>query len=257
MTKIKWLPLLPALFVAYNLEAQVERIDTDRPDQTESAVTVRRNYFQGEFGFNKENLVEENYELVHPTLLLKYGLTRFEFRLEAAYKSSYEQLIPNPRWTTGLEPVEIGFKATLWEEKNLLPKTSVIVHLGIPTLSSRSFKTDHLSPSFRFTFQHSLTDNIGLGYNLGAEWDGYSDTPSWLYTFAPGFNLGKKWYAYLEAFGFIRKNEAPQHNLDAGLAYFISNNVKVDLSGGLGISASAPKNYVAVGFSFRVNTAKK
>jgi len=250
-----WIIIL--LLPAQSLYAQVEKIDTDRPDQTESSVTVPKNYFQGEFGFNKENHSGRNYDLVHPTALLKYGLKRFEFRLEATYISSYEHLIPEPRWTTGLEPIEIGFKAALWEEKKLRPKTSVIFHLGIPALASKSFRPDQLIPSFRFTMQHSLTENIGLGYNLGAEWDGYTSIPTWIYTLAPGFNLGEKWYAYVEAFGFILKNEPARHNLDAGIAYYLSNDLKVDISGGVGISEASPKNYVAVGFSFRCNTRKK
>ena len=239
------------------LNAQVEKIDTDRPDQTESSVTVPKNYFQAEFGFNKENLFGQDYDLIHPTTLLKYGFTKFEFRLEATCKSSYEYLIPDAKWTTGFDPVEIGFKAALWEEKKLLPKTSLIVGLGIPALASRPFRPDHLAPSFRFTMQNSITDNIAIGYNLGAEWDGYTSTPTWIYTFAPGFNLGEKWYAYVEAFGFIRKNETPQHNLDAGIAYYISNDVKIDISGGIGISEAAPKNYVAIGGSVRFNTKQK
>jgi len=229
----------------------IERIDTDRPDQTESAVTVPKSYFQAEIGFNKENLDDENYDLIHPTALLKYGLTKFEFRLEATIISSYQNIIPNPVWTRGLEPIKIGFKVALFEELKLLPKTSLIVHLGLPFVASKSFKADHLAPSFRFTMQNSLTENIALGYNLGAEWDGFTKSPVWLYTFAPGFNLGKKWYGYIEAFGFIRKNEMPQHSLDAGIAYYISNDVKIDLSGGFGVSKNAPKNYVAVGGSFR------
>jgi hypothetical protein len=239
------------------LHAQLEKIDTDRPDQTESAVTVPKHYFQAEFGFNKENLFEKNYDLIHPTALLKYGLKNFEFRLEATFRSSYEHLIPDPKWSKGLDPIVIGFKAALWEEKKILPKTSLIVHLGIPALASKIFKTDHPAPSFRFTMQNSITDNIGLGYNLGAEWDGFTSIPTWIYTFAPGFTLGEKWYAYLETFGFIRKGERPQHNFDAGIAYYISNDVKVDVSGGIGISKAAPKNYVAVGCSFRFTTKKK
>jgi hypothetical protein len=252
-------PLLIAVLFIYSncLQAQLEKIDTDRPDQTESVNTVPRNYFQAEFGFNKENLSGRNYDLIYPTTLLKYGLNKFEFRFEAVLRSSYEHLIPNPKWTSGVDPVVIGCKIALWEQKNILPKTSLIAGTGIPILSSRSFKADHLAPLFRFTMQNSLTDNIALGYNLGAEWDGYSSIPVWIYTFAPGFDLGEKFYFYIEAFGFIQKKEKPQHNIDAGLAYYISNDVKVDVSGGFGISEEAPKSYVAVGFSFRCKTSSK
>ena len=252
MTKYNFYVIL--LVLPACVKAQTAKIDTDRPDQTESAATVPKNYFQAEFGFNKENTVYKDYNLVYPTALLKYGLKKFEFRLEANLHSSYEYLIPNPKWTRGFDPVEIGFKANILDEKEYFPKTSFILHLGIPALSSKPFRSDHLAPSFRLLFQKNLTDFLGLGSNLGAEWDGFSSVPIWLYTFSPGFNIGEKWYAYIEAFGFIQKNELPQHNIDGGIAYYISDDVKMDVSSGFGISKASPKNYFAFGISFRINT---
>jgi hypothetical protein len=230
-----------------------ERIDTDRPDQTESALTVPKKYFQGEFGFGKENLKGNNYNLIHPTFLLKYGLSkRIELRLEGNFLSEYVQLIPNPKTTTNLEPIEIGTKVSLFEEKFILPKTSLIVHVGLPFAGSNFDKKQDVFASFRFTCQNSLTDNIGLGYNVGAEWDGYNNKPAWLYTFSPNFNISKKWYAYVEAFGFYEE-KSWKHNLDGGIAYYVSDNTKIDLSGGFGLGSSLLKNYFSLGFSFRVH----
>jgi hypothetical protein len=241
------------LLVSGPLIAQTQRIDTDRPDQTESALTVPKKYFQGEFGFGKENFEGNNYNFIHPTFLLKYGLSkRLELRLEGNFLSEYVQLIPNPKTTTSLEPLEIGTKVSLFEEKGILPKTSLIVHLGLPFSGSNVDNDQHLFPSFRFTLQNSLTDNIGIGYNLGAEWNGYDNKPAWLYTFSPNFNIGKKWYAYVEAFGFYEAN-AWQHNFDAGIAYYLSNDTKADLSGGFGLGSSLLKNYFSLGFSFRLH----
>ena len=93
----------------------------------------------------------------------------------------------------GLLPVQVGCKIALWDEKGLLPKTSLIFHVAPSKVGSKKFHTDKWAPNFRFSMQHSLSGNIGLGYNLGAEWDGFSNTPFWIYTIAPGFNLGKKW----------------------------------------------------------------
>lgn len=236
-----------------NSIAQVERIDTDRPDQTESALTVPKKYFQGEFGFGKESFGGNNYNLIHPTFLLKYGLgKRMELRLEGNFLSEYVQLIPNPKTTTNLEPVEIGAKVSLFEEKGLLPKTSLIVHVGLPFAGSNVDRDQNLFPSFRFTCQNSITEKIGLGYNLGAEWNGYDNKPAWLYTFSPNFSIGKKWYAYVEAFGFYEQ-KSWQHNLDGGFAYYVSNDTKFDLSGGFGIGSTLLKNYFALGFSFRLH----
>lgn len=253
MAKLLWTFAL--LLSAIKIQAQAEKIDTDRPDQTESANTVPKNYFQAELGFNKENTYYENYDLIYPTALLKYGFKRFELRLEAVMRSSYEHLIPNPKWTSGFDPIEIGFKAAIMEEKKLLPKTSLIVHMGIPTISSKVFRSDHFAPSFRLVFQKNITDFLGIGSNIGAEWDGFNTTPIWLYTFSPGFSIGKKWYAYIEAFGFIQTNESPQHSLDGGIAYYLNPNLKIDFSSGFGISQAAPRNYIALGISFRINTS--
>lgn len=237
-----------------------ERIDTDRPDQTESAVLVPKKYFQGEFGFNKENYGDKNYILVHPTFLLKYGLSkRVELRLESAYATEYVHLIPNTVTETDLEPVEIGTKISLFEEKGWRPKTSFIFHIG------SSFEGKHIeewdfNSTFRFTCQHTLTENIGLGYNIGMESDGEENVL--LYTFSPNFNIGKKWYAYVELFGFRTRDiysfqKRWQHAFDTGLAYYLSNNTKVDLSSGFGLGSNPMTNYIALGFSFRVPVKAK
>jgi len=228
-----------------------ERIDTDRPDQTESAVLVPEKYFQGEFGFSKENFSGENYHIVHPTFLLKYGLSqRFEFRLESSVTSEFLQRIPQTKTTTNLEPVEIGAKIALFEEKGLLPKTSLIAHVVLPFAASNPNKEQKMFPSFRFTCQNSITENIGLGYNFGSEWDGYENKAVWLYTFSPSFSIGKRWYAYVELFGF--KEETWENAFDGGIAYYISNDTKLDLSAGVGLGNNPLKNYVALGFSFRI-----
>ncbi len=234
------------------------KIETDRPDQTETPVLVPRKYFQAELGFTKENQNSRNYTLVHPTGLFKYGLTNgFELRLETALVTDHVHLIPNPQTNTTFLPPEIGFKLHLLEEKEARPKTSLIAHAGLPFFGSKDYQTLDIGPSFRFTMQNTLSKTVGLGYNVGAQWDGESASPEWLYTFAPGFNLTDKWYAYIEAFGFLRSNHQPDHNADAGVAYAVNNNMKIDLSGGVGLSPSSIKNYVALGFSFRVNTARK
>lgn len=235
-----------------------EKIDTDRPDQTESAVLVPGKWLQFEMGFGKQaNNTSEN-EFQYPTLLSKYGINkRFELRLITTLQTNTDNSItPAKKSNGGLTPVEVGAKIALWEENKLLPKTSLIFHVGIPKLASTYHQVNHLAPNFRFTMQHSITENTGLGYNVGAEWDGIHKEPTWIYTFAPGINLSEKWYGYIEAFGFISQIHKPEHSLDAGIAYYIKPDFKIDLSSGFGISSAAPDWYVAVGASFRFKTGK-
>jgi hypothetical protein len=255
---IKYITLsISFFFTAAFCHAQVEKIDTDRPDQTESAVTVPKKWFQFELGLSTQTTNSLENEFQHPTLLSKYGLgKKIELRLITTVQTNtYFNVIDKVK-ETGLSPVEVGAKIALWEEKKLLPKTALLFHVAMPGLASNKFKADKLAPNFRFSMQHTVSDLVGIGYNLGAEWDGFSDDPTWVYTFAPGFNISEKWYAYAEVFGSISKENKPEHNADAGIAYFVNNNFKIDLSSGFGISKQAPDWYIAVGASFRFKAGK-
>lgn len=241
---------------AYAQEVQ-EKIETDRPDQTETPFTVPKGYFQAELGFNKVNYKGDHYELVHPTALLKYGLSkRLELRLEHTYKTEIEHLIPNDNIVSTLEPLEVGFKLALLEEKGIMPKLSLIAHAGLPFLASKHARPDQLPFIVRLAMQNSLTKSVALGYNIGIERSETDQPAGWFYTFAPGFEIGERWYAYVEVFGTIRQGELPDHAIDGGIAYFVSNNVKIDLSSGLGLSPESFKNYIALGVSFRLPLAK-
>jgi hypothetical protein len=248
---------LSILLIVFTSNAQDDKIDADRPDQTESSVNTPRKYFQAEFGFGKLNYLYDNFTAVHPTFLLKYGLTkRVELRLEGNFQSDYEQLIPNPLTTTVFGPVEIGTRIGLFEEKGLRPKTALLFHLGLPFTSTMHDANQKLFPSFRFCFQNSLSDHVALGYNVGAQWDGYDNTPTWFYTFVPGFNIGERWYAFAEVFGFLKEGTQAETLIDTGLAYDFSDNTRIDISVGKGLGDSQTKNFFAIGFSFRVPTSK-
>src|SRR5258706_12611892 len=135
-----------------------ERISVDRPDQTEGATLTLPHYFQAEFGFGKENADKENYNLIYPTTLFKYGLSnRFELQLLGKFISSHEQMIPATKITMGFVPVLIGLRTALWEEKNILPKTSLIIRAGIPGLVSKNFKPDHLTSLALLAMENTVT----------------------------------------------------------------------------------------------------
>jgi Putative MetA-pathway of phenol degradation len=256
--------LKPALLIStllcfvFSCFAQPGKIDADRPDQTEGAVTMPKKWIQFEPGFGKQRTNPTENEYQHPTLLSKYGITKkIEFRLITTISTITDYRDPlHKQKETGLSPVEVGTKIALWEEKKLLPKTTLLAHLVIPKLASKNLQANKLAPNFRLSMQHSISKVVGLGYNLGAEWDGYSNEPTWIYTFSPGFNIGENWYTYIEAFGSISKQNAPEHNIDTGIAYFVNNDLKLDLSGGFGISEAAPDWYIAIGASFRFKTGK-
>ncbi len=239
------------LFSHINTFSQ-ERIATDRPDQTETATLVPKNYFQGEFGFGRISIHGNDYTLVHPTALLKYGLAKnFELRCEGNFITEYKQLIPQPKTTTGFEPLQVGLKAALFEGKNIIPKASLITHIALPFLATKKFEAQHIAPSFMLVMDNDITNTMDIGYNFGAVWDGFSITPEWIYTMSFGFDIGKKLSGYMEAFGSFQKNEPAKHSIDGGLCYYIGNDVKLDVYAGSGVSRHAGNNFFGVGISFR------
>ena len=100
--------------------------------------------------------------------------------------------------------------------------------------------------------QHTLSDKLNLGYNLGAEWDGFSAEPTFVYTLTTGYSITEKLGSYIELFGFLPQIDKANHNLDGGITYLINNNFMLDLSSSIGITNNAPKHYFAFGFSFRI-----
>jgi hypothetical protein len=237
---------------------QTGRMETDRPDQTESPFLTRKNYLQAEFGFNYER-VDGLTQWVHPTALWKYGLNnRFEFRMITEMQTVQLQAGTTiSRRRTGVLPIQLGGKVALTEEKGLRPKTSLIAHTSLPRWGATEFQTPKWAQNFRFVMQNTLSEKAAVGYNVGAEWDGFSNNPDWIYTLAPGYNIGKNGYAYMELYGSVRRGSSPQHSIAGGLAYYFTDDTKIDVSGSYGLTEAATDYYLAVGFSFRAPVKKK
>ena len=227
---------------------QLPPIQLDRPDQTECPFIVPKKYFQTEIGFAYEKINTDASGFVLPTALIKYGINdKLELRLITEIE---QQKFVNKK-STGLNPITIGFKTKLVEEKNILPMISFIGHLSLPFAATKEYKADHFAPAFRFTFQHTLSTKFSLAYNLGAEWDGFTAAPTFLYTLTTGFSASGKIGTFLELYGFAAQHYRADHRLDAGITYLINNDIMLDVSTGTGISPNAPEYFVSAGFSFR------
>jgi hypothetical protein len=202
-----------------------------------------------ENGFSFEKTTTDSRTFVYPSSLMKYGLNdRTELRLI----TEFSNVKGDKYLLKGLGPVAVGFKVNLAEEKGIIPTTSFIGHVSFPKIASRDFQANYLAPEFRFTMQHTLTKNMSLGYNIGAEWDGESPEPTYIYTLTTGFSLSPKWGCYAEVYGFAPQRDAADHRIDGGVNYLVRKNILLDLSGGLGLTKNAPPYYVALGFSFRL-----
>ena len=234
-----------------------DQIETDRPDQSTTPTLVPPNYIQVEIGFNKENNKQGDYVLTHPTTLLKYsGNNWLEWRLETNIQSFHQKEINAAEPNTLFDPLIIGTKISLWEDKGIRPKTALLLNLSLPFLGKKEFRPNHIDPSFLLAMQNDLSPNISLTYNAGATWDGNASATVYFYSISPGFDLGKDWSVYVENFASFTKGALPDFNVDGGIAYLVNDNVRLDVSGGLGLSSNSLKNYVAVGIAYRKKVKK-
>ena len=223
-------------------------IQTDRPDQTECPFITPKHYFQLENGFSYEKTNKNSELIVAPTVLTRFGINKFfELRLITEYVITRENATTYP----GINPVLIGFKTRLLEEKGIIPSTSLIAHIGFPDLASSQYGVNYYFPEFRFTMQHTISDKQSLSYNLGAEWNGMDKKPTYIYTLTSGYSLTETIGAYIEFYGFVPQIGKADHRFDLGLTYLFNPNHQLDVSGGFGLSAISPEYYFALGYSFR------
>ncbi len=241
--------------MVFQLQAQekfIEKVDpisTDRPDQTEGAGVLPLKYFQMETGFNIEG-EDGDLKFVHPDILWRAGIFKStELRVIMSVSSAKDT---TGKYKAGLEPMEIGFKTAICEEKKARPKISFLGHMVIPYLSTKNRRTKYFAPNLRFSMEHTLKKNISLGYNVGMEWDGDSPYPSFVYTVVNGFDVKGKWHFYYEFFGEFPIKEKSTHNFDTGICYQVKNNMQIDVSGGFQLYPFVKGWYASIGYSFRI-----
>lgn len=231
---------------------------TDRPDQTESSITVPYRSLQIEIGGlfeNDNNSSRESKILEYPGLLLRYGLlSNFELRFGATYGESQlkDQMNSGEEFTRGLNPLSVGFKVLISEENGIWPELAFIGELGLPNSGHPDFELEHLTPGFLLAGSHTLADYLGLGWNLGAEWETYQPKPNGIYSLVLGISVSNRLGAFIESYGRFTKEEDPDHRMDAGFTYRLMDNIQLDASGGLGLSQAAPDYFVSFGASFRM-----
>lgn len=225
-------------------------IGTDRPTHSESASLVPKGYFQMENGFSIED-TDPGFLYTYPPTLWKVGVNdNFEVRVFTKYINIQHE--PNPD-VDGLLPVQVGFKAKLLDSKGIIPRVAFLGHLSLPGIASKQFATTYFAPSMRLAFQNTITDMFSVSYNVGTQWNGEDPRPTFLYAFTARASVFEGLGAYLEVYGDVpqQREDDFRHRLGGGLTYLVSNEVLVDVSGGIGLSDNAPERYIAVGLSYR------
>jgi hypothetical protein len=248
MMKITALVLLGSL--PFLTMAQ-DKIESDRPTESQNASLVGKGTFQVESGLRKDQENNRDYSVQHPNAILRYGLVdRLELRLETTVET--QRYYTKNKFNYGLEPVELGVKAHVYHTKDTSFSSTLYGLIGLSRMASKDHKHDDTYYRVRLLFENELSDKIKLTYNVGRDWDSDERQHNWIYTFSPQIQLTDKWDLFVEGFGYLQKGNKPEHYIDGGLTYYINNNLALDLDVGKGVSSKSVEYFMTAGVSFKI-----
>ena len=223
----------------------------DRPDFTESAVTITPGRFQVEAGLT---FLDENEEDVSEfgELLIRIGLSpRTELRLTLGSYVSIEPDLGDR--VSGLSDASIGAKIVVSESANW--NTAVLLGTTVPTGSSE-FRDTSLQPGVVFAAERDLSDSVSFGTNAGyvyasADGERYGE---FVASAAAGVALTETTGVFFELFGVIPESSAggPEaYFFDAGVTRLLSANFQLDIRAGAGLNSAATDFFAGAGLIWR------
>ncbi len=223
---------------------------TDRPDFTESAVTVAPGRVQVEAGAtHTESGDAESQEIGE--ILVRIGLApRLELRLGLGSWARVEE--PGGRDPSGLTDASVGAKVALGEPLGWT--TALLVGTTLPTGSSE-FRERDAQPGIVLASQRDLADRVSLGANLGythASADGrrFGELSA---SVALGVGLAEATGAFFELYGTVPDSGggAEAYYFDTGATYGFGADLQVDLRVGFGLNSAADDFFAGAGLVWR------
>jgi len=232
---------------AISLNTNAQQINTDRPDQTESTLTIPRGSVQIEAGvlFQTDNLnAIDSHDNLLPTILTRIGFgDNFELRIV----NQIEQ-----RKAFGISDLEIGAKINFVRSESSW-NIAFLSHLVIPTGTSQ-FSNHKLGSINKIAISNNINNYIDVGANIGYNYLG-KNNGDLTYSVSFAFKINNKLGFYIEPFGEIENLKTHFSNLDGGFTYLIKSNIQADISYGNALNYNS--HYLSVGISWLFLKDKK
>jgi hypothetical protein len=245
-----------------------ERIETERHDFTQSAITVGRHVAQIEGGYTYlYSDTGEEIESSHtaPEMLLRLGLTEdIEFRLR--WNHAW-QFIDEEASRSGSEDLRYSIKLQLTRQpcRGLLP-TSALELRGTAPTGGEEFSTGGVEFSLDYIYQWQLTErstfaaSTGFGTNgfgdfgLVGEEPGEDDFVVLTQSAVVGFELTESNTMYAEWFAIYSdglEDEFVISVFNIGIDHYVTDNFVIDFRAGIGLSEDADDFFTGVGGGYR------
>lgn len=255
--KTRFLVLIFLIINTSNLFSQDnEPLVTDRPDATESAVTVGDGTLQIETGFifeqfesSSSNYTETNFHIA--TTLFRYGIGNdFELRLHGKMQTRKIESFDTSKVNYGLNNVSIGIKYHFYQSSDGGTSGAVLASFILPVGSSE-FSSSSVEPTVLVALSKDLSKRFSISTNFGGIYLNDDNEFVYLYSLALGIGITEKIGGFVELFGGIKTSDSPEHILDGGFTYLVNNDIQFDLSAGTRIFFEDTSWFVNSGVSIR------
>ena len=231
-----------------------QKINTDRPDQTESSSTIPKKSLQIEsgmlLGYAEEGGISLR-EIAIPSTLFRYGISKnVELRVVSQYLHIREE--NTELEISGIADLEIGTKIQLFKKEDSRTEIAFLTHLVVPT-GTKQVSLGNVGTINKLSVSHEFSDTMGLGYNVGYNYFG-RENGFLTYSVALAIAITEKAGIYIEPYGDIGLFDKYFSNIDAGITYLLKDNFQLDFSFGTGLNYTM--NYLSAGFSWNIAAAK-
>jgi hypothetical protein len=228
-----------------------QELVTDRPDFTESVLSVPRGQFQLEGGVTYSEAGPDQM-WSFGEMLLRIGISeRVELRIEPG---SFLEVDGPAGESSGWDDAAVAAKIELTSAgRGGRPALALIAALSLPT-GEDGVGGDDPHPEAVLAASWNLSPRLGLGANLGVgeSEDDAGDFLEGKASLALGIDLGGAWGAFVEAFAIYPESAGRDeaHFVDAGLTWLATEDFQLDLRAGQGLDADE-ETFVGAGFTVR------
>lgn len=241
------------LLISFGLKAQYhEQIRSGRPGMMMGVNTVGKGVLQVQSGFILQD--QNDRHVLREQMALRWGCMEY-FELSAVVSSqhNWRTFFDSSDINGRMDPFQFGFRSKLVNGKGKYNLHSALqFRTNVRPASGQKLT---LSANTR------MLKGIKTGVNLG--WQRRGDEQQLFYVFQTAPNMEGDWRLLFEMFGNSGNilNKAPRWKLgfNAGTAYYLTRNLKLDLSMGMlpNQSLNEAEPFLNLGFSWRVGGAKQ
>lgn len=236
----------------------MREMSTDRPDATESPITVDAGHFQIEasfFDYSRDRADGAKTEVwTYGSFNLKAGLLN-NVDLQVVFDSYIDESGRSRSSTGSFSDVQTRLKINLWGNDGGATALGLMPFVKIPTGTALS--NDKWEGGVIVPFAMDIADGIGLG--LMAEADFVYDEDSggyeteWVHTAVIGIDLTEKLGTFIEYMGVAGSADGfkYQASFNTGLTYGLTDNVQLDAGVRIGLNDAAEDFGVFTGISMR------